>query len=110
MSTFPYTIDPATGLQLLDEEISGTVPFTSFQYVTVTFNATANVDTDIAHGLNSVNVGYLVVNWLFSIAPATPPVVYQDNSANARSAQKNYIVLRCNVAAAQCTLLLFIKR
>lgn len=106
----PYQIDPTVGVQLVDEELSRSVPSTKYEYVTVTFNVTANTDTDIAHSLNSTDLGYLVVGWNFALPPATTPVIYRDSSGSAKAWQKNYLILRCNVASVSVTLLLFVKR
>lgn len=106
----PYQIDPQIGVQLLDQDLTRAVPSTKFEYVTVTFNSTANNDTDIVHGLNSTDVGYIVVGYEFVIAPPASPCVYQDISGTARAWQKTYLVLRCNVASVRTTLLLFVKR
>lgn len=108
--TIPYEIDPKVGIQLLDQDLTRGVPSTKFEYVDVTFNSTANFDTDVAHHLNSTNIGYLVVGYQFVIAPATTPCIYQDVSGTARAWQKSYLVLRSNVASVRVTLLLFIKR
>lgn len=108
--SIPYQIDPHVGVQLLDQDLTRAVPSTKFEYLTVTFNSTANNDTDIPHHLNSTDIGYLIVGYEFVIAPATTPCVYRDISGSARAWQTTYVVLRCNVASVRATLLLFVKR
>ena len=89
------------------------VPAGQFQYVSVTFNSTANANTEIPHTLavgDPEEVDYAVVDYRFTSAPATVPVVYRDVSTTRRAWGKNYIVLRSNVAALSATLLLTVRR
>lgn len=106
----PFQLNPLLGVQLLDAEITKAVPFARWQYVDVIFNSVANTDTDIVHGLNTLDVNWQVVGWKFLSAPATTPVVYRDISGSARAWGKNYLILRCTVASAQATLLLTTRR
>lgn len=109
-SRIPYQINPSLGVQLVDQEISKTVPFAKYEFVDVTFNSVANADTDIEHTLNSTAVDFQVVGYKFLVAPATAPVVYRDIAGTARAWGKNYLVLRCNVAGALVSLLLTTRR
>lgn len=88
-------------------------PFDQFEYVDVTFNAVANTDTDIIHTLEPPtpdDLDFQVVQWRFASAPAAAPVVYIDTSASRKQWSTGYLVLRCNVAAANATLLLTVRR
>ena len=100
-------------LTKLDPALERGLPFAQYQYVDVTFNATANVDTDIRHTLTTADpyaVRYLPINWQFGAAPAAAPGAYIDTSGSRKAWGAGYIVLRCNVAAAKARLLLFLER
>lgn len=87
-------------------------PYAQFQYLTVTFNSTANANTDIRHTLQPPtpeDVDFQVVGFEFTSAPATVPVVYRDSGATRRVWGEEYIVLRCNVASAVVRLLLTVR-
>lgn len=86
--------------------------FGQYEYVDVTFNATANVDTVIPHNLILSDVDvvrWIPVSWGFTSAPATVPIVYQDTSSSKRAWGANHVILRCNVASATVRLLLFVE-
>lgn len=106
----PYQINPALGVQLIDQEVSKSTPFTKFQYLDVTFNSVANTDTDIAHDLNTDEVDWQVVGLKFVIAPGTTPCIYRNIAGSARPWGRNYLILRSNVASVQATLLLTARR
>jgi hypothetical protein len=108
--SIPYQISPVVGIQLVDQELSQSAPATKFEYITVTFNSTANTDTDIVHTLNTLDVDWQVVGLSFTIAPATTPCIYRNIAGSARPWGTNYIILRCNVASVQATLLLTKRR
>jgi hypothetical protein len=107
----PSSIDNFAAAKLA-ASLRSQLPVAQFEYVDVTFNATANANTDIRHSLSPTNpdeVDYVVVGWRFASAPATTPVIYRDTSATRRAAGTGYIVLRCNVASATATLLLTVR-
>lgn len=110
MGTIPYQVDPAIGVQLVDQNLSKGCPFTAFEYVDVTFNSVANTDTDIVHTLNTLDVDWTVVGLTSIVAPATAPIIYRNVAGSARAWGKNYLILRCNVASVTCTLLLTARR
>lgn len=110
MSIIPFQIEPKVGVQLLDNEISRAVPSTRYEFVDVIFNSTADTDTDIRHSLGSTAIDYQVVGWKFLTTPSTVPFAYRYIAGDARPWGRNYIILRCNVAAAQATLLLTTRR
>jgi hypothetical protein len=100
-------------LRRLENDFLKSAPVTQYEYKTVTFNSTANANTDIVHSLrpeNPEDVDYQVVSWEFTSAPGTAPIVYKDTSASRRPWGDGYIVLKCNVASATATLLLSIRR
>jgi hypothetical protein len=89
------------------------LPFVQYQYVDVTFNAVADVNTEIQHKLTPAtpeDIDFIVVRVNFAAAPAAAPVVYRDSSATRRPWGQGYIVLRANVAALSCTLLLTVRQ
>lgn len=106
----PYQINPALGVQLVDQELSKSVPYTRFEFVPVTFNSVANTDTDIVHNLGTDEVDYQVIGFAFVIAPGTTPCIYRNIAGSARPWGPNYIILRSNVANVQATLLLTARR
>lgn len=78
-------------------------PIAKFEYVTVTFNSSANADTDIAHSLDPKDpesVHYQVVK----IDRAAR--IYNDTSATRKAWQTNVIYLRSDTGSAVATLLL----
>lgn len=96
----------ADALQRLETYINKTVPIAQFQYVTVTFNGTANADTDIYHTLNPrdpESVLYQVVK----IDRAAK--IYNDTSATRKAWKNNIIYLRSDTANAVATLLLTLQ-
>lgn len=95
-----------TALNVITTFINKISPFSAFQYVTVTFNGTANVDTDIKHTLNVRNpeaVDYHVVR----IDRAAK--IYNDQSATRKAWQKGLIYLRSDTASAVATILLVVR-
>lgn len=96
----------------IDASLRSTVPFAQYEYVDVTFNATANADTDIKHSLapaRAEEIDFQVVGVSFSSAPAAAPVIYRDSAAGRRPWGNGFIVLRANVAALRATLLLTVR-
>jgi hypothetical protein len=88
-------------------------PFSQYQYVEVTFNSTANANTEVAHTLKPESyedVDFQVVGIEQASAPATVPVIYKDSSSTRRPWGNGYIVLRANVASLRATLLLTTRR
>ena len=88
------------------------IPYGSFEYVDVVFNATANVDTDIRHSLSPDNpeeIDWEVVQWRFASAPAGGVIVYKHTGAGRRPWGEGYITLRCNIASARATLRLSVR-
>src|SRR5688572_13022210 len=107
--------NPDIDVEVLKSEIAAerARPFDQFEYVSVTFNSVANVDTDIQHSLNPptpYDIDITPVQWRFGAAPAAAPVAYIDISATRKAWGAGYIVLRCNVASAEATLLLTVRR
>lgn len=99
-------------LRQIEQRLEDHSPIAQFEYVTVTFNATANADTTIVHTLRPPtpdDVDYEVVRWNFGSAPATTPVLYVDSSGSKRAWGDGYIVLRCNIASASVTLRLTVR-
>ena len=109
----PGTEQPLDLLALKGEVAArSATPFAQFEYVRVTFNGTANVDTDIRHALSPPtpeDVDYLVLGVEQTSAPATVPVIYKDMSAGRRAWGAGYIVLRANVASLTVNLLLTVR-
>ncbi len=104
--------DAALAQAKVDVSVRALVPYTQYEYVRVTFNSTANANTDVKHSLE-VNdpeaIDFQVVGWEFAAAPGTVPVVYRDISATRRPWGTNYVVLRCNVASAIANVLLTVR-
>lgn len=101
-------------LQALKGEVGvrRALPYAQYEYVSVTFNATANADTDIRHNLQpptAEDIDWQVVGLEFSSAPATIPIVYRDASATRRPWGDNFLVLRSNVSSLTATLLLTVR-
>lgn len=81
-------------------------PYTSFEYVDVTF-AGANTDYDVVHHLSPPipeSIDYQVVR------KSQACDVYNDTSGTRRPWGSGYITLRCTVANAVVTLLLTVRR
>jgi hypothetical protein len=81
-------------------------PFTTFQYLTVTFD-TANTDFSIPHNLrpsNSEDIDYEVVR------KDRAADVYHDQTGTRRAWGTGFIVLRCSTANAVVDLRLSIRR
>ena len=96
----------AAAIDRLENFLFKIVPYAKYQYVTVTFNATANLDSEVQHTLRPRDfeaVDYQVVK----IDKAG--VVYNDTSATRRAWTTNTIVLRCSAAGATATLLLTLR-
>lgn len=89
------------------------LPFTQYQYLDVTFNSTANANTEIQHRLNPTtpeDIDFQVVRVNFASAPAAAPVVYRDSSATRRPWGQGYIVLKANISSLSVTLLLTVRQ
>lgn len=83
------------------------VPYSKFEYVTVTFPAVANTAIDVGHSLappDANNVDYEVVRADRACR------VYDDQSGTRRTWQTNYIVLKCDTASAVVQLRLSLRR
>lgn len=101
------------GLDRLQQDFRKAVPSIAFEYVTVTFAGTANLDTIVTTNLRPANpedILYKVVDWQYFAAPASTPLVYKDTSSTRKPWGQGYIVLRCNVASVIAVLELTIKR
>lgn len=88
-------------------------PYAQCQFVDVTFNTTANLDTDIVHDLvtdDPYAVKWQVMQVKLASAPAVAPVIYEDTAATRRSWGNGYVVLRCNVGSVVARLLLYLER
>lgn len=100
-------------LDRLQQEFNRSTPTVAFEYVDVSFPATANQDTIIPTTLRPTNpedICYKVVDLQFLSAPAAAPCIYRDSSTTRRSWQPGSIVLRCSVASVKCVLELSIRR
>lgn len=96
----------AQALDQLETYINKVTVYEKYQYVTVTFNGTANADTDIVHKLNPRDpegVQYQVVK----IDRAA--IIYNDTSATRKPWRIDTIYLRSNTASAVATLLLTLR-
>lgn len=96
----------------LTAQLDRRVPYSQFEYVSVTFSATANADTDIRHSLSPAvpeDVRWEVVSIELSSAPATPPVIYRDSSATRKAWQTTHLYLRCTLPSAVVRLRLFLE-
>lgn len=88
------------------------VPYGTFEYVTVTFNAVDDADTDIPITLAPAvpdDVRWEVVNWELTSPPGVPPVVYRDGQAGRRAWTSTVIYLRCTEGGARARLRLFLE-
>lgn len=85
------------------------VPYSRFEYVNVTFNASANVDTDIPHSLSPSDPE--IVRWeVVSLGhTAAAGVIYKDTSATRKAWQTTHIYLRSTVASVTARLRLFLE-
>lgn len=89
------------------------LPYEQFEYVDVTFNAVEDADTDVLHTLKPPtpeDIDVQAVSWRFNGPPPECPCVYIDISSTRKVWGDGYIVVRSNVASAQCTLLLTVRR
>jgi hypothetical protein len=92
--------DPET---IIDER----VPFSTYQYVDVTFPSSANTDLVITHTLSVTDpesVRYIPVDL------SSAGVVYRDKSATRRAWGNGYIILRASSSSLQARLLLCVER
>ncbi len=115
MDLTPPLINPilSRDIRRVQNTVLGSSPYRQYEYVDVTFNDSANVDTDIRHSLapnNPEDVDYQVTQWMLGERPLTVPIVYADTGGGRRAWGKGYIVLRCNIPNARCTLLLTVRR
>jgi hypothetical protein len=100
-------------LRQIERDFLKAAAFRQYQYLDVTFNSTANADTDIVHKLlpaTPEDIDFQVVRLNLSANPTTVPVIYRDTSSDRRAWGDSYIVLRCNVASTSATLLLTVRR
>lgn len=94
-------------LSYLQSEMRKSTPHLTFQYLTVTFPATANIDYPIAHTLTPLNpesIDYEVVG------KDRACDVYNDQSGTRLAWKAGYIILRCNTVSAVVTLRLSVRR
>lgn len=83
-----------------------TQPWAQWEIVNVTFNATANVDTQIDHTLTPPtpeHVNYIVLR------SNGAQSIYHDATGTRRPWGAGYLILRSNVASAKATLLLTVS-
>lgn len=93
----------------LEDHVLRGLPYAQFQYIDVTFSATAGAATDVKHTLNARAPGDVraqVVEWTFAAPPAAAPVIWKSPT---RASGAGFIVLACNVANAKARLLLFLE-
>lgn len=91
----------------LQGELYQSSPATRFQYLTVTFPASANTDLDIPHTLAPFNfdeVDYEIVR------KDRACDVYNDQSGTRKAWTATTLYLRCSVASAVVQLRLSIRR
>jgi hypothetical protein len=89
------------------EDIARGIPHGQYQYVDVVFNSTADGDTMIRHNLQPAlptEIDYQVVG------KDRACDVYHSTALDSRQWGANYIVLKCNAASANVTLLLTTRR
>jgi hypothetical protein len=84
---------------------------TQFQYVSVTFPATARADTPIKHNFRGdyERIRYMIIGMDLATIPVETPYVYRDASANKRAWTRDTLFLRCNIAGLTVRLLLFLE-
>lgn len=107
---------PEKQVQGLQTRVSGLegllqrqVPFGEYEFVEVTFNSTANGDTEVKHSLRTSDpeaIRVIPVEWQFASTPVDPPYVWRNIASTARPWGEGYIILRCNLASAKARLLL----
>lgn len=98
------------GLADVEAAVRRGVGFGQYQYVDVTFNATAHKDTEIRHALlvrDPYSVRFVPVSWAFDSAPADPPYIYRNSAVGARPWGNDLIILRSNRGSLAVRLLLF---
>ena len=99
--------------RILERNLLQSSPYAQYEYVEVTFNSTADADTDIRHTLlppTPEDLDYQVVRLNLTTAPTTTPIIYRDSSASRRAWGAGYLVLRATVASLSATLLLTVRR
>lgn len=94
-----------SALRALTDFLNKVTPIAKYQYVTVTFNGTANADTDIVHTLAPVNPE-TVLYWVVKVDRAAR--IYNDTGATRKAWTPSVIYLRSDTANAVATLLLFL--
>jgi hypothetical protein len=88
-------------------QLEGAIPSIDYEEITFTFPATPNIDYAVPHALRADNpddIRYLVV------AKDRACDVYNDQSGTRVRWTEDYILLRCSVASATVTLLLYVPR
>lgn len=93
----------------LERDVLRATPIKQFEYVTVTFNSTANADTDIRHHLRPAtpdDIDWQVVGLGSPTAPDVAPAIYRDFSATRRAWGDGYLILRCTIPSVTARLLL----
>jgi hypothetical protein len=85
------------------------LPFGQYEFVDVTFNSTANGDTEVKHSLvisDPEAVRVIPVTWSFASTPLESPYIWRNSASTRRPWGQGYIILRCNLASAQARILL----
>lgn len=86
------------------------LPFGQYEFVDVTFNSTANGDTEIKHSLVGSDpeaIRAVAIEWQFTTTPVESPYIWRNIASTRRPWGTGYIILKCNLASARARLLLF---
>jgi hypothetical protein len=108
----PSKMEFTAAIRELSGAINRGVPFGQYEFVDVTFNSTANGDTEVKHSLilgDPEAVRIIPVSWNFSSTPADPPYVWRNIASTRRPWGEGYVILKCNIASAQARLLLVVE-
>src|SRR5690242_1777259 len=95
---YPGDLDTRKAFDHIEEMINRGSPYSKWQFVTVTFPGTANIDVVVRHTLNPTDPESVL--WMAhnfeepTVPPAATAYIYRDTSINKRAWQKDYIILR----------------
>lgn len=110
---YPGDLDTRRAFDHTEESVNRASPFAKWQYVSVTFPSTANIDVLIPHKLNPndpESVLWIPLNFEEPSAPAAAAYIYRDAATNRRAWQRDYIVLRSPRTLFTCLFLLALPR
>jgi len=91
-------------IQLLNERVARSLPFTQAEYVTVVFSA-ADTDTPVPHALKTTN--YDGINYQ-AVRMSLPAIIYHDASSTRTAWKSGFIYLR-STAPTTVRLLLTVE-